>query len=76
MKLHFEKTESGDVQVQIEKGTVLTEFDYIEMLSQLMQENSIVCDWGNLDEQEKEKLNELLEKIKDAVKTGMEKPLE
>ena len=75
MKLHFKKTESGDIQVQIEKGTVLVPFDYIEMLSQLMQENSIDCDWGKLEEQEKDKMNELLEKIKEAVKTGMEKPL-
>jgi hypothetical protein len=76
MKLHFKKTESGDIQVQIEKGTVLDAFDYVEMLKQLMQENTIDCDWGNLDEQEKNKLNELLDKIKGAVKTGMEKPLE
>ena len=76
MKLHFNKTESGDIQVQIEKGTVLIAFDYVEMLKQLMQENTIDCDWGNLDEQERNKLNELLDKIKGAVKTGMEKPLE
>jgi len=76
MKLHFKKTESGDIQVQIEKGTVLDAFDYVEMLKQLMQENAIECEWGNLDEPEKSKLNELLEKIKEAVKTGMEKPLE
>ena len=76
MKLHFNKTESGDIQVQIEKGTFLIAFDYVEMLKQLMQENTIDCDWGNLDEQEKNKLNELLDKIKGAVKTGMEKPLE
>lgn len=76
MKLHFNKMESGDIQVQIEKGTVLIAFDYVEMLKQLMQENTIDCDWGNLDEQEKNKLNELLDRIKGAVKTGMEKPLE
>lgn len=76
MKLHFNKTESGDIQVQIEKGTVLIAFDYVEMLKQLMQENTIDCDWGNLDEQEKNKLNELLDRIKGAVKTGLEKPLE
>jgi hypothetical protein len=76
MKLHFNKTESGDIQVQIEKGTFLIAFDYVEMLKQLMQENTIECEWGNLDESEQGKLNELLEKIKGAVKTGMEKPLE
>ena len=77
MKLHFNKTEAGDIQVQIAKGTVLEEFNYVEMLTQLMQDNTIEeSDWGNLDEQEKTKMSELLGKIKEAVKTGMEKPLE
>jgi len=76
MKLHFKKNDKGDIQVQIEKGTVLSDFDYIEMLKQLTQNNQIECDWGNLDANEQTKLNELLDKIKDAVQTGMEKPLE
>ena len=76
MKLHFKKNDKGDIQVQIEKGTVLSDFDYIEMLKQLTQNNQIECDWGNLDVNEQTKLNELLDKIKDAVQTGMEKPLE
>lgn len=76
MKLHFKKNDKGDIQVQIEKGTVFSDFDYIEMLKQLTQNNQIECDWGNLDANEQTKLNELLDKIKDAVQTGMEKPLE
>lgn len=76
MKLHFRKGDKGDIQVQIEKGTVLSEFDYIEMLKQLTQDNQIESDWGNLDMDEKEKLEELLDKIKTAVQSGMDKPLE
>ncbi len=76
MKLHFNKTESGDIQVQIENGTVLNEFNYVEMLTQLMQDNSIESNWGNLDEQEQKKMGELLGKIIDAVKAGMEKNIE
>lgn len=76
MKLHFNKTESGDIQVQIENGTVLNEFNYVEMLTQLMQDNSIESNWGNLDEQEQNKMGELLGKIIDAVKAGMEKTIE
>lgn len=76
MKLHFNKTESGDIQVQIENGTVLDEFNYVEMLTQLMQDNSIESNWGNLDEQEQNKMGELLGKIIDAVKAGMEKTIE
>ena len=76
MKLHFNKTPEGDVQVKMEKGTVLSEFDYIEMLKQLSQNNQIDSDWGNLEDNERNKIEELLEKIKNAVKSGMDKPLE
>lgn len=76
MKLHFNKTTEGDVQVKIENGTVLSEFDYIEMLKQLSQNNQIDSDWGNLEDNERNKIEELLEKIKNAVKSGMDKPLE
>ncbi len=76
MKLHFNKTTEGDVQVKMEKGTVLSEFDYIEMLNQLSQNNQIDSDWGNLEDNERNKIEELLEKIKNAVKSGMDKPLE
>lgn len=76
MKLHFCKNEIGNIQVQIETGTVLSEFNYIEMLKQLTQDNQIECDWGALDEDERTKLKELLDKIREAVSTGMNKPLE
>ena len=39
MKLHFNKNEKGDIQVQLERGTVISEFDYIEMLKQLTQKD-------------------------------------
>lgn len=46
------------------------------MLKQLTQDNQIECDLGALDEGERTKLKELLDKIKEAVITGMNKPLE
>lgn len=76
MKLHFCKNEKGNIQVQIETRTVLSEFNYIEMLKQLTQDSQIECDWGTLDEGERTKLKELLDKIKEAVSAGMNKPLE
>ena len=76
MKLHFCKNATGNIQVQIETGTLLSEFNYIEMLKQLTQDNQIECNWDDLDEGERAKLNELLEKIKEAVSAGMNKPLE
>lgn len=76
MKLHFYKTTEGDIQVQMDKGTILSEFDYIEMLKQLSQNNQIESDLGNLEDNEKIKIEELLEKIKKAVESGLDKPLE
>lgn len=77
MKLHFSKNENGDILVQIEKGTILINFNYIEMLSQLIIKNEIEeSEWGNLDEEERLKLRELLQQITNAVKEGLEKPLE
>ena len=37
MRLLFKKKENGDIEVQIEKGTALMEFNYIEMLRQLLE---------------------------------------
>lgn len=76
MKLYFQKTESGDIQTEIEVGTTISHFDYVEMLRQLSEKNQIIPDWGNLDEIERTKLQELLNKIQVAVAEGMNKPLE
>lgn len=75
MKLFFNKNEKGDILVQIEKGTSLVDFDYVEMILQLMVENKIETDWGNLEMLEQEKLQDLLNKIGEAVKAGLEKQL-
>lgn len=77
MKLHFSKNENGDILVQIERGTTLIDFNYIEMLNQLISKNEIEeSEWGNLEEEERIKLKELLLQISNAVKDGLEKPLE
>lgn len=75
MKLHFHKNDKGDILVQIEKGTTLVDFDYVEMIQQLMVENTIETDWGNLEVIEQGKLQELLNKIGESVKAGLEKKL-
>lgn len=75
MRLHFNKNDKGDILVQIEKGTTLVDFDYVEMIQQLMTENKIETDWGNLEIMEQGKLQELLNKIGEAVKAGLEKQL-
>ena len=75
MKLHFDKNDKGDILVQLEKGTTLIDFDYVEMIQQLMANNKIEVSWGNLETLEQNKLQELLNKISEAVKVGLEKQL-
>jgi hypothetical protein len=65
MKLIFTKTENGDINVLIQKGTTTDEFSYLEMLKQLLDKNEIEePDFTGFEEIEKEKIKELLEKIK------------
>lgn len=65
MKLIFTKTENGDINVLIQKGTTTDEFSYLEMLTQLLDKNEIEePDFTGFEEIEKEKIKELLEKIK------------
>ncbi len=75
MKLLFKKDENGSISVEIQKGLTFVHFDYVEMLKQLIAENVIDCDWGNLDTAEQEKIQELLDRIKAAVEEGQNKPL-
>ena len=65
MKLIFSKTENGDINVLIQKGTVAENFSYLEMLKQLLDNNEIdEPDFTGFDEIEKERIKELLNKIK------------
>ena len=76
MKLFFKKDEIGNITIQIQKGTAVIDYDYVEMLKQLIKKNEIECDWENIEEFEQQKFIELLDKIKGAVAEGMSKPLE
>ena len=76
MKLFFKKDEIGNITIQIQKGTAVIDYDYVEMLKQLIKKNEIECDWENIEEFEKQKFIELLDKIKGAVDEGLNKPLE
>ena len=76
MKLFFKKDEIGNITIQLQKGTAVIDYDYVEMLKQLIEKNEIECDWGNIEEFEQQKFIELLDKIKGAVDEGLNKPLE
>ena len=76
MKLFFKKDEIRNITIQIQKGTAVIDYDYVEMLKQLIKKNEIECDWENIEELEQQKFIELLDKIKGAVDEGLNKPLE
>lgn len=65
MKLIFTRTENGDINVLIQKGTTTESFSYLEMLKQLLDNNVIdEPDFNGFEEIEKEKIKELLNIIK------------
>jgi hypothetical protein bacD2_05560 len=72
MKLIFEKNEKGDIEVQIQKGTNLISFNYVEMLKQLLDDNTIAedCEFENLDEEEISVLKNMLNDITKAISDG------
>ena len=68
MKLFFTKNEQGELSVEIQKGTDRIDFDYVEMIKQLMENNIIDDpDFENLDDNEQEKVKALLEEIRKTV---------
>lgn len=72
MKLFFTKEQQGEITLEMQKGTDRIDFDYVEMIRQLMENNVIdEPDFDNLDEGEKEKVKSLLDEIKKAVDEEM-----
>ncbi|SMC50163.1 hypothetical protein [Moheibacter sediminis] len=66
MKLLFTKETNGDIKSQIQQGTITTDFSYIEMVKQLLENPNIEdSDFNNLDEEETSKIVEMLEQIKE-----------
>lgn len=64
MKLLFNKEDNNDITVKIQQGTVPVEFTYTEMIKQLLENNTTDdTDFGNLVDDEKENLKEMLNKI-------------
>ena len=72
MKLFFTKSNQGEITLEMQKGTDRIDFDYVEMIKQLMENNEIdEPDFENLDEEEKEKVKKLLNEIKETVDEEM-----
>jgi hypothetical protein len=64
MKLIFNKEDNNDITVKIQQGTIPIEFTYTEMIKQLLENNTIDdTDFGNLSDDEKKNLEDMLGKI-------------
>lgn len=64
MKLIFTKDANNEINVQIQKGTVVEDFSYTEMVSQLLISNVFDdTDFTNLSEEEQAKIQSMLHKI-------------
>ena len=64
MKLIFNKEDNNDISVKLQQGTVAVDFTYTEMIKQLLEDNTIDdTDFGNLSDDEKENLEEMLNKV-------------
>lgn len=64
MKLIFTKDTNNEINVQLQKGTVVEDFSYTEMVSQLLTQNVFDdTDFTNLSEEEQTKIQNMLEKI-------------
>jgi len=69
MKLIFSKNNTNDIHVQLQRGSIIENFTYLEMINQLLVDNNFRdIDFGNLSETEKAKINSMLEKISDVFK--------
>ncbi len=64
MKLIFTKDANNEINVQLQKGTVVEDFSYTEMVSQLLTSNVFDdTDFTNLSEEEQAKIQTMLDKI-------------
>ncbi|UKB82192.1 hypothetical protein LF887_14375 [Chryseobacterium sp. MEBOG06] len=64
MKLVFTKESNNDIKVQIQTGTVLTDFSYIEMVKQLIENKKIDDVYSDsFEEDEKAKIIKMLDEI-------------
>jgi hypothetical protein len=64
MKLIFTKEANNEINVQLQKGTVIEDFSYTEMVNQLLIHNVFDdTDFRNLSDDEQAKIKIMLNKI-------------
>jgi hypothetical protein len=64
MKLIFTKDANNEINVQLQKGTIVEDFSYTEMVNQLLTSNIFDnTDFTNLSDEEQAKIQSMLDKI-------------
>lgn len=69
MQLIFKKTADGNISIEIKDGLATIEFDYVEMIKKLLEDNQIeepVFE-GEISNEEQAKVKEMLQKISDSI---------
>ena len=68
MKLIFSKDENNEISLQLQRGTTVENFSYVEMVRQLLERNTFEdTDFGNLSTEEQGKIQTMLDKISKAL---------
>lgn len=64
MRLVFTKDNNDDIKAQIHTGTILTDFSYVEMVKQLIENKEIDdVSFDGIEDDEKTKIEEMLDEI-------------
>lgn len=75
MKLIFSKNEEENVAIQIVKGTSTIDFTYVDMVKELLNDNTIEDPDFNDDiisDEEQERIKSMLNKISEAISNNKE----
>lgn len=77
MKLIFTKEPNNDIKIQLQKGLIVEEFTYTEMIRQLLVSNDFEdSEFKDLSDEEEEKIREMLDKITDVFEEDKEDEVE
>lgn len=75
MKLIFTKDVNSEINVQLQRGTVAEEFTYTEMVKQLLIDKKFdETDFTDLSDEEKGKIQSMLDKITEVFKEEDKQP--
>ena len=68
MKLIFKK-EDDTISIQLIKGTTTVDFSYVDMIKELLTDNTIEESIfeGDITQEETDRINEMLKKVQDSI---------